>query len=476
MKVTCLFSTTRSGRMGHWVETTAALRCAALRLSCADVVMLPLPRPGYEAASGQEWDAFLSQNLGKDLEKYGNATASIVTLAALHTLMARLWRSTAKRNGALVVLRRGRAYVASHRGMPGYIRTRLTVNLEGLVRGARRLGLQLPDTLFAYNAQDEPVCRLLEGACSDAPLFSHIKRYDWEQGRSIDSDVLIPHMLHVFNHTIHFPWAAKDPRAVLRARMQSSMDHRSCMRVVLAQLSASPAGARLLDAGFVENRHRTYRPTAEQMKSYLTIAEHARYRLLLNADGHTASSRLGYLMTINSPVLTEQSPWIEYYYRSLKSLDPDPGSGRPHRVVSYYNKSNILDLVRQYQDSAQDAVLRAQADAAQRFAAKYITPDQKVRYWVAAVQAYAALMPPGLKRLVADLQGLSPEGGILGKESDVRRLSSTGVKGGKQKSKSRKAKAKGKGARSSARSTRRLMGVGVVVDALARWWAGGSQQ
>lgn len=31
--------------------------------------------------------------------------------------------------------------------------------------------------------QDEPVCRLLEGACSDAPLFSHIKRYDWEQGR-----------------------------------------------------------------------------------------------------------------------------------------------------------------------------------------------------------------------------------------------------------------------------------------------------
>lgn len=51
--------------------------------------------------------------------------ASIVTLAALHTLMARLWRSTAKRNGALVVLRRGRAYVASHRGMPGYIRTRV---------------------------------------------------------------------------------------------------------------------------------------------------------------------------------------------------------------------------------------------------------------------------------------------------------------------------------------------------------------
>lgn len=56
-----------------------------------------------------------------------------------------------------------------------------------------------------------------------------------------------------------------------------------------------------------------------------------------------------YPVQINSPVLTEQSPWIEYYYRSLKSLDPDPGSGRPHRVVSYYNKSNILDLVRQYQ-------------------------------------------------------------------------------------------------------------------------------
>lgn len=45
------------------------------------------------------------------------------------------------------------------------------------------------------------------------------------------------------------------------------------MRVVLAQLSASPAGARLLDAGFVENRHRTYRPTAEQMVSWQRMAE-----------------------------------------------------------------------------------------------------------------------------------------------------------------------------------------------------------
>ncbi|KAG2427639.1 hypothetical protein HXX76_012290 [Chlamydomonas incerta] len=449
-----------------------------------DVLVLPLPRPGYEAAGDEEWAAFLRQNLGKDLAKYGNATASIVTLAALHTLMARLWRSSAKRNGALVVLRRGRAHVASHRGMPGYIRTRLTTNLEGLMRGARRLGLQLPDTLFAYNAQDEPVCRLLEGACSEAPLFSHIKRYDWARGRAIDSDVLIPHMLHAFNTTIHFPWAAKDPRALLRARLQSSMDARSCMRVCLANLSASPAGAGLLDAGFVENRHRAYRPPAEHMKGYLTIADHARYRLLLNADGHTASSRLGYLLTINSPVLTQHSLWIEYYYRSLNGPDPGSSSGR---VVSYYNESTILDLVRQYQ-----------ADAAQHFAAKYITPDQKVRYWVAAVQAYAALMPPELKRLVADLGGLSSAGGGSGSElrmgtasgsaildalkaagrgesgrsGDLRKLGTTGSKASKSKSKSSKGKGRSKGAKSSGRSTRRKLGVEVVVEAVARWWTG----
>ncbi len=43
----------------------------------------------------------------------------------------------------------------------------------------------------------------------------------------------------------------------------------------------------------------------------------SRWRFQLNTDGHTASSRLGHLLGINSVVLKERSPWIEYYYRAL---------------------------------------------------------------------------------------------------------------------------------------------------------------
>ncbi|KAG2422008.1 hypothetical protein HXX76_016330 [Chlamydomonas incerta] len=323
-----------------------------------DILVLPLPRPGYEHANGTEWEEFLRQNLYQDLEKYGNATARRVTLSALHTLMQRLTsREHLKTHAGLVVLRRGRAYLAKHSGMVGFVKTRITRNIERMLAGAAALGLTLPDTVFAYSGQDEAVCKHLSGACSHAPVFSHIKRYDHRRRRSVDSDVLIPHLGHTFNTTSHFPWPAKDPRALLRASLQSSMDAKRCMRTVLARLGATPNGSRLLDCGFVANNHHTYKMPESHMKKYMSMTQHARYRLVLN-----------------SAVMTQgDSPWIEYYYRSLT-----PGT---HLLT--YNATSVLGLVAEMQ-------LRAMVDAAQHFAAKFITPEQKVRYWVAALRAYAA--------------------------------------------------------------------------------------
>ncbi|KAG2427084.1 hypothetical protein HXX76_012595 [Chlamydomonas incerta] len=365
-----------------------------------DILVLPLPRPGYEHANGTEWEEFLRQNLYQDLEKYGNATARRVTLSALHTLMQRLTsREHLKTHAGLVVLRRGRAYLAKHSGMVGFVKTRITRNIERMLAGAAALGLTLPDTVFAYSGQDEAVCKHLSGACSHAPVFSHIKRYDHRRRRSVDSDVLIPHLGHTFNTTSHFPWPAKDPRALLRASLQSSMDAKRCMRTVLARLGATPNGSRLLDCGFVANNHHTYKMPESHMKKYMSMTQHARYRLVVNADGHTASSRLGYLLTLNSAVMTQgDSPWIEYYYRSLT-----PGT---HLLT--YNATSVLGLVAEMQDPARDAQLRAMVDAAQHFAAKFITPEQKVRYWVAALRAYAALAPPQLGGIADGMKGLRP--------------------------------------------------------------------
>lgn len=50
----------------------------------------------------------------------------------------------------------------------------------------------------------------------------------------------------------------------------------------------------------------------------IPIPEHAKWRYLISADGFTASARLAKILLTNSPVLKEESQWIEYYYRSLR--------------------------------------------------------------------------------------------------------------------------------------------------------------
>ncbi|GFH29433.1 CAP10 domain-containing protein, partial [Haematococcus lacustris] len=42
-----------------------------------------------------------------------------------------------------------------------------------------------------------------------------------------------------------------------------------------------------------------------------------RYKYLISADGFTASCRFGKLLGVNSVIVKEDSPWVEYYYRAL---------------------------------------------------------------------------------------------------------------------------------------------------------------
>eukprot|EP00198_Chlamydomonas_reinhardtii_P010793 XP_001700130.1 predicted protein [Chlamydomonas reinhardtii] len=65
----------------------------------------------------------------------------------------------------------------------------------------------------------------------------------------------------------------------------------------------------------------------EQKKDHppTPISDHARYRWLLNVDGMSASTRMGFLMTTDSAILKSRSPFIEYYSR-LQSY------GRRHAV------------------------------------------------------------------------------------------------------------------------------------------------
>ncbi|KAG2426194.1 hypothetical protein HXX76_013175 [Chlamydomonas incerta] len=404
------------------VRTTAAARNATLAdlpfLDDPDIYqdVLDFRRPpaGYEPArTDAEWEPIFRENLFEDLRKFtdriaeaGGRKLSLRRLGEqLHKLLT---HSHGSRVAVVVAIRGGRLYRYLPPGVANsqYLRRRIGRALRLLAVGARALGLALPDCVFTFNLHDTPLCRQL-GGCR-VPVFSLHKRFDAAANRSIDSDVLLPHLGHPFNRLLFYPWAAKDRRALLRATMQNSMD-RNCTRAALARLSASAAGSAVLDAGFVDNKKRDWAMPDKLKRPYVGMSKHARYKFLINADGHVSSSRLGYIMQANSVVLRERSPWIEYYYRSLR-----------HGVhVLEYDAGDVVQLLTEYGDPARDAELRAIANTSQHFVAKFLTPEGKVRYTVRALQEYAALfegMTPGLMRKLAAGRALSDprkEGGGL---------------------------------------------------------------
>ncbi|KAG2424308.1 hypothetical protein HYH02_015198 [Chlamydomonas schloesseri] len=383
-----------------------------------ELLILRTPPPGYEPAreTDADWEAFIRDNLHDDLRKYhlktglkpgtgGNSSSSsngnsksdggssssssnkFLSLRDLGDTVKQLFKSETGRHSVLVVLWRGKAYVGRQGGnLERYIINRVNSSLHTLMAESVRLGLgPLPDVVFGFNAADEPACRLARLRGCPVPIFSMFKRYNHTQRKSTDSDVLLPHMFHAYDQLVFFPWAAKDRRGVMRSTFQKSMATDS-MRMRLAAMSASPAGAPWLDVGFPINAHPNVSMPQTYMRPWLQLEDHARFKFLLNADGHTASCRLGYIMQMNSVVLTQgDSPWIEYYYRSLQ----------PGRHLLTYNDSSLLPLLQAYNDPARDGELRQLVNASQHFVARFLTTENKVRYALRALQEYAALFGPG---------------------------------------------------------------------------------
>ena len=117
-------------------------------------------------------------------------------------------------------------------------------------------------------------------------------------------------------------------------------------RYALAAMSAAAGDDDgVLDAGLVWNRnHKVQLPPALQ-RPFVGMANASRWRFLISTDGHTASSRLGHLLGINSVVLKERSPWIEYYYRALKE-------GKDHLAFSVDELLPMLGEIRVGRDKS----------------------------------------------------------------------------------------------------------------------------
>ncbi|PNH09233.1 O-glucosyltransferase rumi, partial [Tetrabaena socialis] len=199
--------------------------------------------------------------------------------------------------------------------------------------------------------------------------------------------------------------------------------HDACPRTGLAQLSALDqlnGRPKLLDVGIVEPVERPTLPDGKplpfrclQMDIPLAkrtpIAEHSYYKWLLHMEGISASSRLSQLMLVNSVILFQRQPFIEYFYRSLQpnvhyvpfwnATDKD-GMDDVYNVVRGLRQKDLEDP-----DWVQGIVR-----AAQGFALKFTLPLARFQYLKDALTAYRDLFPTMDSYLETYVDGLRGRG------------------------------------------------------------------
>lgn len=87
------------------------------------------------------------------------------------------------------------------------------------LENATRLGVKFPDSAFLMNTWDQARCGRTPPLCS-VPVFSLIKKWDWERSAGVQADILLPFFNHVYQDLIFYPWEKKRRAALMRAAMQ----------------------------------------------------------------------------------------------------------------------------------------------------------------------------------------------------------------------------------------------------------------
>ncbi|KAG2486807.1 hypothetical protein HYH03_014490 [Edaphochlamys debaryana] len=266
-----------------------------------------------------------------------------------------------------------------------------------------------PDVLFLLNAGDMSMCQkpsgpsvwqrrrnLYRGPCP-VPVFSLIK----EWGQYKDEDILVPPTSVMSPDLVYFPWDAKIDKAVFRGRSFCTISNypyaEVCSRKHLAYLSeTSPGWAARVDVGLMgQGADVSVDGHVLRPRGFLGVDELARFRFTLALDGITASYRLALLLSLNSVVLKQQSPFIEWYYRSLV-----PGL----HYVPFWEQSaeDLLPALEALR--GMDDYMKGIAGNGQDFAYRFLTPAARKYYWRAALYEYRKLFD-GMGRYI-DQQSL----------------------------------------------------------------------
>lgn len=200
-----------------------------------------------------------------------------------------------------------------------------------------------------------------------------------------------------------WPWETKRATGFWQGHPYCGM-HKfgRCSRYLLSHLSTQ-LGDPLLDVGltFYEEKLDRYlelarcncskagwahaedlprRPYPLQLRKWVAIERHPRYKYLLNLDGHSNSWRLQFLLATNSAVLRQASYFWEYYHTGLRPFV---------HYVPFWTRSptDVLDVLRNV--TAGDERMRAIGRSGLEFAHRHLNPHARECYWRALLEMYA---------------------------------------------------------------------------------------
>lgn len=264
------------------------------------------------------------------------------------------------------------------------------------------------DSAFIVNTRNVPICAL--DICH-APIFSMYKLWpSASSGLTRDEDILFPVANYNFEDMYIYPWQGKRSVAMFRGVGRCS-NIKACTRTMVAEYADTHPD--LLDVQLTHAvvEHVGRDGVAQRTRGkhrvgeFVSMANHTRWKYLINMDGTTGSARLWQIMGTNSVVLKERSDWVDSHTRCLQEGVHVVGwGGRKDNV------GELLDAVRWLHDGDERAHRIALNGLHFRY--QYRHPNASGEYMLEAVRQYNSLFKPGeMKRYIdsLDIDGL-PDG------------------------------------------------------------------
>ncbi|GLI69708.1 hypothetical protein VaNZ11_014215 [Volvox africanus] len=402
---------------------------AQLNTTAVPFVEIPL---GKVQVDREQWSKFLSENLNLDMAHW-HARAPLAAADILKAYNMTLTSMNIPAVIQLALIYNNVLYWPRRPDPNGGEPTRhwassFVVHFHRRMTAALASGrLKLPNVLFIYNTDDNAPRFNAPGRMLPVPMLSLIKSQGLEDGD--DLDVLVPQMYLIQTSVFNVPWHLKIDRAFFRgigfcsgrwAKRYGYKD--ACARLYLSHLSnrdKEGGNGTALDCGLVEYwSHRVDKPGMSitydlPVLNRVPFANHTYYKWLLHIEGITASSRLGQLFYTNSLVIAQRSPFLEYFYRSLRPWthyvpfwNATARDGTPLGMDDVYGTLEELRHI----DRERPEELQQIVAAANNFAIRFLSPFSRLLYYQEVLFQYTGLFPDMDNFLESYVNGLRSQG------------------------------------------------------------------